>query len=420
RVVGPSFPIKRNNLSYTIPIKAEIRFMELWTSDHPNIMPGEYDYIHLVPGGAERKDVTNNSNGFSFYPIGTKFYIDGDFWAGSGILVGDDCTIYMKENSGILFEDRLTLRPGSLLTGLDGTTWKGIAASNESGGFKITESTIENAGYGRILIGGLLAKAGAAVYWSGTGNIGLNQISNSLIKNCGAYGYYDATSDLTYTRIENTTFQEIDSAAIKTNVRSVGYIISSDNHGNIFNLQPGVAAVIVNGDGSPQNNWYTLGTGNFYLIDADFIPSSYRFTIEQGVHLKFKSERFFNWDPTHRDIGLRINGTAEKPVIIEGEEESQGSWGGAYFKGLYTVRHTTFRNGGGFPLADDLNSETANVVTAYNGFLEDIALIENCTLENSAGYGLIVAPLSLDYGWEDPEWNNSFINNADGDVLKLN
>jgi hypothetical protein len=41
-------------------------------------------------------------------------------------------------------------------------------------------------------------------------------------------------------------------------------------------------------------------------------------------------------------------------------------------------------------------------------------------LENSAGYGLIVAPLSLDYGWEDPKWNNTFINNADGDVLKLN
>ena len=38
---------------------------------------------------------------------------------------------------------------------------------------------------------------------------------------------------------------------------------------------------------------------------------------------------------------------------------------------------------------------------------------------NSAGYGLIKAPMSLEYEWEYPKWNNTFNNNANGDVLKL-
>ena len=420
RVAGSAFPVKNNRLSYTIPIKSQIRFMELWTSDEPNIMPDDYDYIQLIPRGSNLKDETNNNNGFEFYPRGTKFYIDGDFWAGSRVSIGENSIIYMKENSGILFEETWNSNPGSIIKGMDGKNWKGIAAANNSGRFKIDESTIENAGYGRHIIGGALAKADASIYWSGTGNSSSNEINSSTIKNGGGYGYYDATSDITNTRILNSIFQDIDSAAIKTNVRSVGIIIPIENHGNTFNLQPGVAAVYVNGDGAARDTWYALGTGNYYLIDADFIPSSWGLTIESGVHLKFKSERFFNWNPLNMDLGLEIKGTAENPVVIEGEEDNPGSWGGAYLRGLYIVKHAKFINGGGFPLADDLGTETGNVVTAFNGTQEQLALLDNCTFENSAGYGLIKAPISIDYMWEDPKWNNTFTNNANGDVLKLN
>ena len=75
---------------------------------------------------------------------------------------------------------------------------------------------------------------------------------------------------------------------------------------------------------------------------------------------------------------------------------------------------------GGFALDDNLNGETANVVTSYNGFNETSTRLQNCVLQNSSGYGWIKAPLSPDFQWEDPVWNNTFTNNADGDFLKLN
>ncbi len=420
RVLGTGFPVRGNKLSYTIPIKAQIRFMELWTSDEPNISPEEYDYIQLIPRGSDLKDEANSVNGFNFRPSGTQFYIDGDFWAASDISVGENCTIFMKENSGILYEQNFRLNEGSLITGLENKTWKGIAASNDAFGLRIHEAIVENAGYGRIISGGVYAKADAALYWSGNGNTSNIVIENSLIKNCGSFGFYDATDDITYTRFEDNTFNDIDSAAIFTNLRNVGIVISKMEHGNTFILSDNAVAVQVGGDGSARDTWYDLGDDHYYLIDADYVPSSFDLTIEAGVHLKFKENRFFNWNPSNMDLPLRVNGTAENPVVFEGEENTPGSWGGAYLRGLYIVKYAEFKNGGGFTLADDLNDETANVVTVFNGTQEQLALIENCTIENSTGYGIIAAPLSLDYMWNDPKWNNTFINNADGDYLNMN
>jgi len=86
--------VESNKLSYNIPIKSPITFMGFWFSDNPNILPETYDYIHLIPSGANTKDEITNVNGFSFHPNGIKYYIDGDFWAGSGIGVGRGSTIY--------------------------------------------------------------------------------------------------------------------------------------------------------------------------------------------------------------------------------------------------------------------------------------------------------------------------------------
>ena len=149
--------VENNKLSYVIPIKAPITFMGFWFSENPNITPDIYNYIHLIPSGANTMDAIANVNGFSFYPQGTKFFIDGDFWAGSAIIVGGGSTIYMKENSSIL-ADEVLLSFGTdidpiTFTGIDHKNWKGIV-SRYSGSKSFRYTKILNAGHVIHEIGG--------------------------------------------------------------------------------------------------------------------------------------------------------------------------------------------------------------------------------------------------------------------------
>ena len=410
RVTGTSFPLQRNKFSYNIPIKAQIQFMELWTSNQPNLMPDVYDYIQLVPGGANKKDVTNNTNGFSFYPDGTKFFIDGDFWAGSSILIGENVTILMKENTGMSYDISFTSNPGSTIGGLEGKTWKGIAAGVDAINLKLAGTSIEHAGYGKIVIGNVDAQAEASLYWSSPNAPGVSKIEDIVIKYSGGYGYYDATTNANSTSISNTTFVDPVMPPIKTNILSVNNIIK-EGHGNTFELSAGMPAVVVTGDGTPTRaEWYALGGDNYYLIDGIITaPSFGPLAFNEGVILKFKSNKYFNWPAGSL---LEINGRTENPVVFDSES---GKWGGLYLAGNFQIDNLIIKNGGGFMLPNA--SAMANIVSDFTDIpVASQQYMKNSSVSSSGGWGIVVETGSYDFVYDEPAKNNSFSGNTSGDI----
>jgi len=309
--------VKSNKLSAKVPIKAPITFMNTWHGEKPNIMPDTYDYIHLIPGGGNIKDEIIGENSYLFSPAGAKFYIDGDFWAGSTIHVYEGTTIYMKENSGIManwFSSTSLGSPDNMatITGLDGARWKGIYLTDEkssiSGGV-INYAIIENAGYGIISMGGITAKEEASIYADRL----LLTIRDSEIRNSGGYGIYnEREQNFVSMNITKTTFRNTNDAAIYMLMASIGYSNYKDSE-NVFEMNPGVAAIeafSVEGIIISQN-WYDLGNDNYYLMSGNLRPAG--LSLNEGVHLKFKSGTYLK---SVGDEVLFIEGSAEKPVII--------------------------------------------------------------------------------------------------------
>ena len=406
--------VESNKLSYIIPIKAPITFMGFWFSENPNINPETYDYIHLIPSGANTKDEITNVNGFSFHPEGTKFYIDGDFWAGSTIGVGRRCTIYMKENSGILVDE--SLRSFGVegeeitFTGINGQNWKGFASRGPgSKSFKYT--TIENAGYGNIEIGGLMAEESAVIYSAYITGV---RLEDCTIMNSGGFGYYNELTELVDDPISKTLFKNCQKGGIATNLASVNLSLKRD-HSNEFELDEGVPAVLVNeANLAPEGRLYGLGDNNYYLMNTDWEVYG-DFIIEAGVHLKFKSGHSFVRGAVAVVTYFHIAGTSENPVIFDSEDGTPGSWGGMLLEGRFKIEHFIIRNGGEFLLPNA--TETANIISNYPFGDGAQQIFENSTVSNSAGWGIVVESGTYNFEFDDPTKNNTFSNNSSGDIL---
>ncbi len=405
--------VKSNTLSYKVPIKAPITFLGFWNSENPNILPENYDYIHFIPGGANTKDEIVNVNGFSFHPGGAKFLIDGDFWAGSHIGIGPGSTIFMKENSGILPDGGLISFADegnkTTFTGFEGKNWKGIGHREKRVSMKFT--TIENAGHGLITIGGFQANEEAAIYSARITNV---QIEDSEILNSGGYGFYNELSNLVDQPISSTLFKNTTNAAIRINLASVNLVIRR-NHGNIFEMNQGTPSVeVAEADLMPVGQIYSLGNGNYYLIDTDWKQFT-DLTINAGVHLKFKSGRYFLRGFNPSITLFAIKGEEDVPVIFEGETDTPGSWGGMMLADGFRITHLIIKNGGEFILPDA--TEKANIISAYVKSDIQSQIFTDSQILNSGGWGVVVEAETLDYGFDDAGKNNVFSNNDSGDII---
>ena len=406
--------VENNKLSYSIPIKAPITFMGFWFSENPNITPETYDYIHLIPSGANIKDEISNVNGFSFYPQGTKYFIDGDFWAGSGIGVGRGCTIYMKENSGILVDEGI-LSFGSeneiiTFTGIEDKNWKGFA-SRQSGSKSFRYSKIINAGHGLLNIGGFSAEEEASFY---SAHITGAKFENCEILGSNGFGYYNELEQLVLEPIKTTLFKNCAKGGIGINLASVNLVIQKD-HGNIFELSSGVPAVLVSeANLNPEGRLYSLGYDEYYLMDTNWEIFG-DFIIEAGVHIKFNSGRYFRRGTSSVLTLFEIQGTQSNPVIFDGHTDTPGSWGGFLLEGYFRINGLVIKNAGEFILPGA--TERANIVSKYNLSLYDQQYLTNSEISNSAGWGIVVESGTYNFEFDDPAKNNTFSNNASGDIL---
>lgn len=405
--------VHSNRFSYKHPMKVPIVFLAFFSYNFPNIYPESHEYSILIPNSSGEMDVAHK-NMFIFEP-GGKFYIDGDFWAGSQIYAEGSTTIYMKEGAAILAEKKILARVtvGSIVfDGLDGAHWKGIASV-----FKVSNLAVDcqnvvirNAGYGKIKIGAFEAEAPAALYTAAS--VGLLQ--KCSIINSGGYGYYNPSKEETFFELQSTIFKNTAMAAVRTNAMSVGQSFRLGKN-NIFELTLGIPAFLVQGDGTPNEYypWYGLGNDNFYLIDADILDGQ-RFTLEPGVILKFKAGRSLL--RTNPNESLSFRGIANEPIILDGEAGTPGSWGGVYLGGRFGIEHVIIKNGGEFILPGA--TEKANVVSATPTGSNEFREMLNTTIANSAGYGIVVESGSLDYDFDNPQYNNTFTNNQQGDIIR--
>lgn len=418
RIKGEGY-FASNSLSYKHPMKAHISFVEHFISNYPNLYPDNYEYNIMMPSGADTKDEVK---GYGFRFDYGKFLIDGDFWAGNDVSSAEG-TIFIKEGCGIVTEGGINFRGpvgGTMLVnGLNDAHWKGIGIIGEQKSLFLTRAIVKNGGYGILKAGNFEAEAEATIYgraWNG-------ELQESSIIDGGGFGYYNSDTVSNYISIglRQVTFANLQKPAIRTNVPSVTRLFYVLDAGATFDLAPGVPAILVQGNGRAELSWLGLNDDNFYLIDAIITTDPVGgFTLGEGCHLKFRSGRSFiyNPNPNSNYASVKFSGTIENPVILEGEDDEPGSWGGVYLgggDGWFQIKHTTISNGGEFILPGA--TEKANVVSAYTGNWQNQIQFHDNTISGSAGYGIVVEENTFNFEYDNPGKNNEFINNASGDVL---
>lgn len=123
----------------------------------------------------------------------------------------------------------------------------------------------------------------------------------------------------------------------------------------------------------------------YMLLDDLYTTAASVFTIEAGVHLVMSADRFMEIGWAGNEGTIKIEGTEEDPVLIEGADPEEGTWKGIFIKdnakSSSAIKHTTLRHGGG----------------GGNGALslERDILIDNLTIEQSADLGIKISGAGL-------------------------
>ncbi len=403
--------VTTNTFSFNIPIKARMSFMDTFFSDEKNVFPPDYEYIQLVTKGSEVADQLPGGRDYFFYH--KNYFIDGSFRAGVSVRSSGGITFFIKENASLIFEKSTNLGSNggetSTIAGINGAAWNGIAVLNEIS-LKINNTVISNAGAAPVVGGTVQSPVKAAVYQQGRGTGWLWGVT---ITDSDGFGLYIDSSDDAFNTFEvmESTFRNTKEAAIRINA----WAMTNIKAGNIFELDDNVPGCLVEQDGSPSEFSLRALEGSFYLIDADLtfnITGS--FTLDPGVHLKFKSGRSLRY-PFSGGNFFRVKGEPEKPVIMEGENDMPGSWGGFILEGGFDINYLQIKNGGEFAQVGAINPSNLffNV-----GSVPLFQIFNNSTISGSAGYGVVMSNGAFNFDFEDPAKNNTFSGNSLGTVIK--
>lgn len=408
--------VSGNTFSAKTPVKAPISFIGLLAD---NTLPLTYDYMHFTPNPISSGDEFPSNSAFFLHP--GKYFIDGSLRALSRFAADEGVTIYMKENTSLIFEGAVSIgiEDGAKcsIMGLNNAKWNGIAVV-EDVEFRINNCDISGAGAAPVVGGNINSTVKAAIYQKGECN-GL--LRNCIIKDVDGYGVYSDLDNETLTdfKIRSSHFENISIAAIRVNAVSVTSLIGKANSSNLDADVPG-CLVQLDGMLSPYPSWEAI-EGSYFLIDADidFFRSG-GVWLREGVHLKYKSGRAFIWDDSNYDNTdyVRIEGTAENPVIMEGEIDSPGSWGGFLLEGNYNISHLNVKNGGEFLLPGA--SEKANIYYDFRNLIntDQNSVMQNTTVSGSDGYGMVKSNRAIAKDFEASEDNNTFSDNNLGNFFQ--
>lgn len=396
-----------NSFSSSKPIKMNIAYVSQFQS---NTFPESYNHIVLVTPGAGTVATTSASNGFQFY--GYKYFIDGDFTAGSIVHFNNGATVFMKEGAGLLQSSGVISSNGScVIDGLDSAPWKGIAIG---AGAQVSLSGIEikNAGSAVFNTGAFTSSFKAAIYFTSTNG---GQMTNSKITDSKGYGIYMDTPVGTYMTVSSTVFTNPVNAAINVLITEVYRVIT--NSPNTYTMPAGVPAVEVrspNVNTQPVGTWYALGGSNYYLFTGNVVHTNGTWILSPGVSFKFKAGKYLSLQNV-----IKAEGTADKPIIFDSEAGTSGTWSGMIIESQYFMQYCQIKNGGeNFVFTGNLSpaTEKANIVFNYGG--TSLAnIFKNNAISGSAGYGILVEDLKQNPDAENVANANTFSNNVSGNVV---
>lgn len=400
------------------PVKADIKYISFIGSG--NTMPGNYDYILLTtPGSATVATSASGINGFQFYAY--KYFVDGDFSAGSDVTITSSAKIFMKEGAGI-FQSAGTLSSsgcmncnpstGPIIDGLNAAPWKGIAVGNAQ--LNLSNIEIKNAGSAVFSTGSFMSSSKAAIYYTATNYNGT--ISDSKITDSKGYGVYVDSPPGLYVRVSNSTIANPTNPGISVFANEVYRTIAST--GNTFTMPANTAAVEVRTP-NPSNNvpigtWQPLGGTNYYQFTNHVIHNTGSWIVSAGTILKFKAGKSLRLEGSITAIG-----TTEQPIVFDSEAGTAGTWGGITVESLYKFEYCQIKNGGELNIFNGVNSpssEKANLVFNYGG-TSTANTFKNNTISGSAGYGILVEALKQNPQAENVANANTFSNNVSGNVI---
>lgn len=400
-----SITIESNSFSAAKPIKTSI---DMLPKIGLNFFIDPYDYVLLTTPGAG----TTVSGNFQFQ-TSTKYYIDGDFTAGTTITVSGGSiaaptTILMKAGTGILASGGVNFGSNVIFDGLNGAAWKGIAIGG-SNGSSISGIKIKNAGSAVFNTGSFTSDAKAAIYHFGNSSGGF---SSSEIKDSQGYGVYNSNPVSALT-ISGSTFINTAMPAVNVQVDKVHTTFST---GNTFTMNAGVPAVEVrtpNSSVSPIGTWPALGGANYYLFTGN-VFQTVGWTLAPGVNLKFKAGKSLDVQSgTFTAIG-----TAQNPITFDSEAGTVGTWPGIVIESNYKLEFCQIKNGGEsllFKGGVTPATEKANIV--FNNITNAANTFKNNTISGSSGYGILV-----EAGKQNPDAanvanNNTFTSNTSGNII---
>lgn len=403
-----------NVFSTSKPIKADIKYVSRIGS---NSLPTNYDYIQLTTPGAGTISTSVSTNGFQFFTH--KYYIDGDFTAGSDVVISNSAKILMKPGAGFFQNSQSLTSSGCIncnpstgvsIDGLNGEPWKGIAIG---AGAAITLSNIEikNAGSEVFNTGSFSSAFKAAIYFASNNN---GVINESKITTSGGYGIYHASDPFVYMRASGTTFTGTSLAAISAIATQIPNAIGQN--ANTYTMGTGIPAVEVRSTNpssfQPSGEWRALTNDNYYLVTGNLIQGGSTWTLLPGVKLKFKTGKSIMIQ------GGLFNaiGTEALPIVLDSEAGTSGTWPGIVLESTYKIEHCQIKNGGEsflFKGGVSAATELANVVFNYGG-ISNQNTFKNNTISGSAGFGILVEASKQNPNALDVANANTFSNNVSG------
>lgn len=148
-----------------------------------------------------------------------------------------------------------------------------------------------------------------------------------------------------------------------------------------FGGEPSTVAAELSGTISEDT---TLEAGSLYAVTDD-VTISATLTIEKGTYVRFASN-------TRLLIGsdgkIDAQGTADDPIVMKGAEEVAGYWKGVEIHSsdvTNIIKHVHIMHTG----SAELNSD-ARTAIMVEGFAAGVVAIENVTVSDAVGYGVIV------------------------------
>jgi CHAT domain len=276
--------------------------------------------------------------------------------------------------------------------------------------------------YCTIVNGGGDTKAALHV-GSRNGRVGRLTCQNTTIAKSKTSGIF-VHSNSTIDNFTNNTIADCGVYPIITQESNCDQV---PNNNKFLNNKQNFIAIEGSYDSNPLNDIVLSPHSIPYLIGGDETTNACYFggnvRILPGTILKMAAGAALHFDDQQGHKGsLTAIGTASSPILIEGLDDSAGSWDGIYLLSNTSkndLQYCTIRNGGNTRhCCGGGNDARSGMITCSEYWMNypSKVNIQHCTLENSAEAGIYIQKSTTKYN-DDITHSNKFSGNKDGDVV---